>query len=133
MVVTAKEKSKKRGQPNIKPSKLTDKVINNIYFAHAILDMFDNDYTFCDKNIDATVVADSDDVFKQDFDSINAYGEKVESLREAKEDICCICGEPIEGYGNNPEPSKHEGRCCDACNMKFVIPARLAELNKPEE
>ena len=59
-----------------------------------------------------------------DFDDINAYGEK---LTEAKESFCCICGEPIEGYGNNPEPymSAEEGRCCDSCNVRFVIPARL--------
>lgn len=74
-----------------------------------------------------------DNAFGQEFPDINAYGETVESLREAKEEICCICGEPIEGYGNNPEPYKHKGRCCDACNLKFVIPARLAELNKSEE
>lgn len=78
---------------------------------------------------------DDEDVFKQEFPDINAYGEKVEteSLKEAKEEICCICGEPIEGYGNNPRPYKHEGRCCDACNSKFVIPARLAELSSSEE
>lgn len=73
---------------------------------------------------------DDGDVFKQEFPDINAYGEKVESLKEAKEEICCICGEPIEGYGNNPSPYKHEGRCCDACQRKFVLPARLANINK---
>lgn len=55
-----------------------------------------------------------------------------ESLIEAKEEACCICGEPIDGYGNNPEPYKHEGRCCDACNLKFVIPARMAQLGNKE-
>jgi len=77
----------------------------------------------------------SDDAFEQDFPDINAYGETVESLTEGKEDTftCCICGEECRGYGNNPEPYKHEGRCCDACQNKFVIPARLAELNKPKE
>lgn len=40
---------------------------------------------------------------------------------------CCICGEEFEGYGNNPAPYKDEGVCCDACNAKFVIPARLEE------
>lgn len=66
--------------------------------------------------------------FNLDFDDVT-----FESLKEAKEEICCICGEPIEGYGNNPSPYKHEGKCCDACNSKFVIPARLAELNNKEE
>ncbi len=41
--------------------------------------------------------------------------------------VCCICGEPSEGYGNNPDPYKNAGRCCDACNLKFVIPARLTQ------
>lgn len=65
-----------------------------------------------------------DNAFDLDFDDVNVFGEK---LTEAKADFCCICGEPIEGYGNNPEPyaSADEGRCCDGCNVKFVIPARL--------
>ena len=135
MVKDAKDISRQRGKKDnqVTDAKPTDKTINNIYFAFAILDLLDDDYTLCDKS--PVNVANSDDVFKQDFDSINAYGEKVEteSLKEAKEEICCICGEPIEGYGNNPRPYKHEGRCCDACNSKFVIPARLAELNNQEE
>ena len=65
-----------------------------------------------------------DNAFDMDFDDVNVYGEK---LTEAKENFCCICGEPIEGYGNNPEPylSAEEGRCCDSCNVRFVIPARM--------
>lgn len=76
------------------------------------------------------VLEEVENPFALEFESYNAYGEK---LTEAEEEICCICGEPIEGYGNNPEPYKHEGRCCDACNLEFVIPARLAELNNQEE
>ena len=131
LVDDCKQKSKDKDR-NSADAKDTDYTINNIYFAFAILDILDDDYTVGDKNNPATV-ASSDNVFKQDFDSVNAYGEKVESLKEAKEEICCICGEPIEGYGNNPRPYKHEGRCCDACNLKFVIPARLAELSSSEE
>ena len=131
LVDDCKQKSKDKDR-NSADAKDTDYTINNIYFAFAILDILDGDYTVCDKNNPAAV-ANSNDVFKQDFDSINAYGEKVESLKEAKEEICCICGEPIEGYGNNPSPYKHEGRCCDACNLKFVIPARLAELSSSDE
>lgn len=135
MVKDAKDISKQRGKKDnqVTDAKPTDKTINNIYFAFAILDLLDDDYTLCDKS--PVNVVNSDDVFKQDFDSVNAYGEKVEteSLKEAKEEICCICGEPIEGYGNNPRPYKHEGRCCDACQRKFVLPARLAKLNRREE
>ena len=59
-----------------------------------------------------------------DFDDVNAYGE---TLKEGvtNEFVCCICGEESEGYGNNPAPVKESGKCCDACNRKFVIPARL--------
>ena len=68
-----------------------------------------------------------EEAFDLDFDDINVYGEK---LTEAKENLCCICGEQLDGYGNNPEPLMpyEEGRCCDGCNLKFVIPARLAAM-----
>ena len=32
---------------------------------------------------------------------------------------------PFTGYGNNPEPVKFSGSCCDTCNGKYVIPARF--------
>ena len=41
---------------------------------------------------------------------------------------CCICGKEFTGYGNNPYPTKQQGRCCDKCNTKIVIPARLASI-----
>ena len=41
---------------------------------------------------------------------------------------CCICGEPIEGHGNNPSPVKTEGDCCDKCNAEVVIPARIEKM-----
>lgn len=85
-----------------------------------------------DRMTQNTVVEDLANEFSLDFDDVNAYGE---FLKENKviNDLCCICGEPIEGYGNNPEPYKHEGRCCDACNLKFVIPARIAQRNLGEK
>ena len=43
---------------------------------------------------------------------------------------CCICGEPIEGHGNNPFPVKTEGDCCDKCNTEVVIPARIEKMKK---
>ena len=42
---------------------------------------------------------------------------------------CCLCGIISAGYGNNPQPIKKEGRCCDECNADQVIPARF-ELTK---
>lgn len=38
---------------------------------------------------------------------------------------CCICGNTFTGYGNNPAPIKHKGRCCDECNKSTVIPSRV--------
>lgn len=48
-----------------------------------------------------------------------------------KKYICAICGKENEGWGNNPYPVKtnYEDRCCDDCNTKFVIPARIMLLS----
>jgi hypothetical protein len=45
--------------------------------------------------------------------------------------ICSICGEPYSGNGNEAEPV-NDGKCCDDCNAKHVVPARLAELRAAE-
>lgn len=47
--------------------------------------------------------------------------------------ICCLCGEENEGFGNNPYPLCEDRdigklRCCDYCNMRLVIPARIAQF-----
>lgn len=49
--------------------------------------------------------------------------------------VCCFCGKPYEGYGNStwgcwsPEEERagagEKQRCCDRCNIKVVIPARI--------
>ena len=64
-----------------------------------------------------------DNAFDLEFDDVNVFGEK---LTEAKELCCCICGEPIEGYGESPEPYKanQEGRVCQGCFTKFVLPLK---------
>lgn len=50
-------------------------------------------------------------------------------MRENSESkICCICKKPFDGYGNNAEPVC-SGSCCDECNMKEVIPARMKLLD----
>lgn len=64
-----------------------------------------------------TVLEDTDIPLSLDF----------ELTEDKQQYVCCICGEPQEGYGNNPDPYKQNGRCCDACNLKFVIPARLSQ------
>ena len=54
---------------------------------------------------------------------------------------CCICGGEFTGWGNNPEPvvatyddvtgadildgEDNDLLCCDDCNSKKVIPARM--------
>ena len=44
--------------------------------------------------------------------------------------ICCICGKEFEGWGNNPYPvvKDEDARCCDDCNVMYVIPARIEAL-----
>lgn len=70
---------------------------------------------------------------KEDFEDENV-GEPAEKDEEpVKEELedehkCCICGEPIEGHGNNPFPVKTEGDCCDKCNAEVVIPARIEKM-----
>lgn len=102
------------------PVKEDAKIIQNIYFCFAVLDLFDGNLDFYKlSDEDAAAIAET-----------NPFDQTFESLREADtNDKCCICGEDIIGYGNNAEPYT-SGRCCDACNLKFVIPARIDELKK---
>lgn len=67
---------------------------------------------------------DIENPFELDYVKVDANGDIIEE--DFGEEPCVICGEPIVGYGNNAEPYK-AGRCCDACNAKFVIPARLQQ------
>ena len=47
------------------------------------------------------------------------------------EKICCICKKTFIDFGNNPEPIM-KGCCCNECNAKYVVPARLYNSsNKP--
>ena len=41
-----------------------------------------------------------------------------------KDSLCCLCEEPLKGYGHNAEPLA-SGRCCDNCNYSKVINKRL--------
>jgi hypothetical protein len=53
-------------------------------------------------------------------------------VRESDEKVCVLCGEPFDGFGNNPEPliAYEAGRCCNDCNTTKVIPARLMVLHE---
>ena len=46
--------------------------------------------------------------------------------------ICSICGKEYVGWGNNAQPV-NDGRCCDRCNLDYVIPARLFGTGKREK
>lgn len=50
---------------------------------------------------------------------------------------CCLCGNEFPGYPNSAYPVM-DGGCCDECNLKIVVPARLRRateqsINKSEE
>lgn len=72
---------------------------------------------------------------KEDFEDENVSEPVAKDEEPVKEELeddhkCCICGEPIEGHGNNPFPVKTEGDCCDKCNAEVVIPARIEKMKK---
>ena len=93
-----------------------------------------SDKTFKDVYDDRmTDLTELPEEFECEFEDRDAFGNKLHEGKEV-DGHCCICGEEIFGYGNNAEPYAH-GRCCDACNTKFVIPARIEEIksNKEEE
>ena len=47
---------------------------------------------------------------------------------------CCICGKQVDDdYGNNPIPVRVHGKCCDECNITYVIPARIRRAVFKEE
>lgn len=48
--------------------------------------------------------------------------------------ICCICHNTFIGYGNNPYPYNKNvnALCCNQCNLVYVIPARLKEIEMKE-
>ena len=52
-----------------------------------------------------------------------------------KKFICSICGKISYGYGNNPWPvvKDLDAECCDECNTKYVIPARIKKYTDSME
>lgn len=49
--------------------------------------------------------------------------------------ICCICGKEFEGWGNDPAPvvMDEDAKCCDACDMGVVLPARMTALREKKK
>ena len=46
-----------------------------------------------------------------------------------KTKTCPICKAEYRGYGNNSQPIC-EGFCCDDCNFRVVIPARMSRAKQ---
>jgi DNA-directed RNA polymerase subunit RPC12/RpoP len=43
---------------------------------------------------------------------------------------CVFCGTRIKGHGNNPSPARKWGGCCNDCQLKIVVPARIKKINR---
>lgn len=57
---------------------------------------------------------DPDNAFDMDFEDVNVFGEK---LTEAKERVCCKCGERVNG----DEHLTDDGLACDGCYLHFYM------------
>lgn len=62
------------------------------------------------------------------FEMNMIFDDFKKNIKENYQEKCCICGKPIEGFGNNPYPIKKEGKCCDDCNLG-VIRERIRRAN----
>jgi hypothetical protein len=51
----------------------------------------------------------------------------MKGVKESSSQICVICRLTFEGQGQSAEPVK-KGRCCNRCNDKHVIPARIRQM-----
>lgn len=67
------------------------------------------------------------DKFSEVFNGDRADLDIIETHPE-----CVICGNLCENkFGNNPEPLKESGRCCDKCNRDVIIArVSIARLNQ---
>lgn len=55
---------------------------------------------------------------------------KTKKMSKEIEKLCVLCKKSIRGaYGHNAEPLA-KGRCCEECNIRKVLPERLANLFK---
>lgn len=50
----------------------------------------------------------------------------METSKQKKQNVCCICKRTYEGFGNNPYPLRMRGRCCDECNEQVIIARIIA-------
>jgi hypothetical protein len=75
-----------------------------------------------------------------EFDLQMAFENKIAKLHnqfwalkrpELKDQTCGICQKKYDGFGNNPYPINLD-RCCDDCNVKYVIPRRFDCLSRED-
>lgn len=45
---------------------------------------------------------------------------------------CCFCNKKFNDFGNNALPLKN-GKCCDKCNILYVIPVRIQHARRNEQ
>ena len=105
----------------IKHEENRDKIDVNQVSDNRFSDVYDDRMTDMTKT-DEVKEELEEDPFDLDYDSPEA--------KEGEANVCCICGKEFEGYGNNPAPYKNTGVCCDECNARYVIPARIERLHK---
>lgn len=105
----------------IKHEENRDKIDVNQVSDNRFSDVYDDRMTDMTKT-DEVKEELEEDPFDLDYDSPEA--------KEGEANVCCICGKEFEGYGNNPAPYKNTGVCCDECNARYVIPARIERLRK---
>ena len=65
----------------------------------------------------------SEEVHRPDY--ADAVKKDIKEHTDKQTFTCGICGRVSKGFGNNPFPLMYAGKCCDECNTKVVIPARL--------
>jgi hypothetical protein len=66
------------------------------------------------------------------FNGESKISKKLEIFKNQKEhqpkgQICCMCDNKFDGYGNNAEPLK-AGICCDCCNTEVIMARVMGTL-----
>tara|TARA_R100000664_G_C2741683_1_gene130060 strand:- start:19 stop:357 length:339 start_codon:yes stop_codon:yes gene_type:complete len=70
-------------------------------------------------------------LLERDYNNLKEENEKLKEedvIPPLSNVICVLCSRECENeYGNNAQPLV-EGRCCDVCNEKKVIPMRVLQI-----
>jgi hypothetical protein len=46
---------------------------------------------------------------------------------------CCICGDVLDGQGNDATPVKDSGVCCDTCHVRVVVPRKKEQKENADK